>query len=69
MLTPPVPGVAVLIWSSNPAISNEQIRQVMLATALDLGDPGRDVYYGYGLVQAKGALDYLGGGKPGKGNK
>jgi serine protease len=69
MATPHVSGVAALIWSSNPALSNEQIRQAMQATALDLGDPGRDVYYGYGLVQAKEALDYLGGGKPGKGNK
>jgi serine protease len=69
MATPHVSGVAALIWSSNPALTNQQIRQAMQATALDLGDPGRDVYYGYGLVQAKAALDYLGGGKPGKGNK
>jgi serine protease len=69
MATPHVSGVAALIWSSNPALSNEQIRQAMQATALDLGDPGRDVYYGYGLVQAKEALDYLGGVKPGKGNR
>jgi hypothetical protein len=38
----------------------------MSATALDLGEPGRDIYYGFGLVQAKDALKYLGGGKPGK---
>jgi subtilisin family serine protease len=69
MATPHVSGMAALILSSNPALSNEQIRQAMQATALDLGDPGWDVYYGYGLVQAKGALDYLGGSKPGKGKK
>jgi len=28
---------------------------------MDLGDAGKDVYYGYGLVQAKNALDYLKG--------
>ncbi len=30
-------------------------------TALDLGDAGRDVHYGYGLVQAYKALGYLQG--------
>lgn len=28
-------------------------------SALDLGEPGRDREYGYGLVQAKDALDYF----------
>jgi subtilisin family serine protease len=66
MATPHVSAVAALIWSWNPSLTNVQIREAMAATALDLGDPGRDIYYGYGLVQAKDALKYLGGGKPGK---
>ncbi len=64
MATPHVSGVAALIWSANPAWTNAQIREAMTATAEDLGAAGRDVYYGYGLVQAKAALDYLGGGEP-----
>jgi serine protease len=59
MATPHVSGVAALLWSANPEWTNVQIREAMDMTALDLGDPGRDVYYGYGLVQAKAALDYL----------
>jgi serine protease len=66
MATPHVSGVAALIWSWNPSLTNVQIREALQMTALDLGDPGRDDYYGFGLVQAYDALKYLGGGKPGK---
>jgi serine protease len=64
MATPHVSGVAALVWSANPAWTNVQIRDALNATAMDLGAAGRDVYYGYGLVQAKAALDSLGGGTP-----
>lgn len=62
MATPHVSAVAALVWSSNPGASNVEIRQVLQQTAQDLGAAGRDVYYGYGLVQAKAAIDALGGG-------
>jgi serine protease len=66
MATPHVAGVAALIWSWDPSLTNIQIREALQITAMDLGDPGRDVHYGYGLVQAYDAWRYLGGGKPGK---
>lgn len=66
MATPHVSAVAALIWSWNPSLTNIQIREAMVASALDLGIEGRDDYYGYGLVQAYDAWVYLGGGKPGK---
>jgi subtilisin family serine protease len=59
MATPHVSGVAALLWSAKPHWSNVQIREAMDATALDLGEPGRDIAYGYGLVQAYDALQYL----------
>jgi subtilisin family serine protease len=59
MATPHVSGVAALIWSARPQWTNVQIREAMVTTAMDLGDEGRDDYYGFGLVQAKDALDYL----------
>jgi subtilisin family serine protease len=67
MATPHVSGVAALIWSFNPAWTNAQIRTALTATAQDLGVAGRDSSFGYGLVQAKAALDYLqaGGGSGG----
>jgi subtilisin family serine protease len=59
MATPHVAGVAALLWSANPYWTNVQIRDAMDATALDLGEPGRDIAYGFGLVQADSALQYL----------
>ena len=62
MATPHVAGVAALVWSNHPAKSNSDIRAALGATAADLGPAGRDVAYGYGLVQAKAASDFLAGG-------
>lgn len=59
MATPHVSGVAALIWSANPSWSNQQIRAALHATAEDLGAPGYDTSFGFGLVRAKAALDYL----------
>lgn len=69
MATPHVSGVAALVWSANPSWTNAEIRDALDTTALDLGDPGRDVYYGFGLVQAKDALDYLEGNQPPQGDQ
>ncbi|HVE87272.1 MAG TPA: S8 family serine peptidase, partial [Myxococcales bacterium] len=60
MATPHVSGVAALIWSAYPTKTATQVRAALQNTARDLGAAGRDNAYGYGLVQAKAALDYLG---------
>jgi subtilisin family serine protease len=67
MATPHVSGVAALLWSAYPSLSNLQIRDAMTTTALDLGEPGRDIAYGFGLVQAWDALQYLDALQPGNG--
>ncbi|WP_305879905.1 S8 family serine peptidase [Simiduia sp. 21SJ11W-1] len=59
MATPHVAGVAALVWSYHTSCTNSQIRAAMNATAEDLGAAGRDNAYGYGLIQAKAAKDYL----------
>lgn len=67
MATPHVSGAAAVIWSANPSATNQQVRNAMTGTALDLGAAGRDVYYGYGLVQTFDATEALlggGGGDP-----
>ena len=69
MATPHVSGVAALLWSANPKWTNVQIREAMAMTAMDLGDDGWDPHYGYGLVQALDALEYLQGLTPGQGPK
>jgi serine protease len=59
MATPHVAGVAALIWSKHPTCGPTDIRTAMNATAVDLGAPGRDRFYGNGLVQAQDADAYL----------
>jgi len=59
MAAPHVCAAAALIWSTDPTKSNSQVRQSLRATALDLSVAGRDIASGYGLVQAKAALEYL----------
>ncbi|MBI4458018.1 S8 family peptidase [Candidatus Uhrbacteria bacterium] len=56
MATPHVSGLAALLVAANPAWTADCLRGVLSATATDLGDPGRDVFYGYGLVNAPAAL-------------
>lgn len=53
MACPHVTGVAALAKSINYDMNNEQIRQLLRDTAEDLGSPGKDIYYGYGLVNAR----------------
>lgn len=59
MATPHVSGVAALVWSQDSACSNQDIRNALTGSALDLGAPGRDNAYGYGLVQAAQAVAAL----------
>jgi len=59
MATPAVSGVAALVWSNHNDCSGTQIRNALKATAQDQGASGKDDYFGYGIVQAKAASDYL----------
>jgi len=59
MASPHVAGVAALVWSHHPSCTNVEIRAVLNTTAEDLGAAGRDVKFGYGLVQTKAAIDYI----------
>jgi len=59
MATPHVAAVAALVWSLKPTCTNQQIRAALQSTAEDLGTPGRDTSYGFGLVRAKAAHDAL----------
>jgi serine protease len=59
MATPHVAGVAALVWSHFPECSNTQIRYALAQTSKDGGASGCDDYFGYGVVQAKAAIDWL----------
>ena len=66
MATPHVSGVAAAVWSRVPSASNQDIREALTATAQDLGAAGRDNTFGFGLVKAQAALDFLLGGGGGE---
>ncbi len=59
MATPHVSGIAALVWSHFPNCSAKQIRQVLNASAMELGKPGKDAEFGFGLVQARAAYERL----------
>ncbi|MBU6998187.1 MAG: S8 family serine peptidase [Theionarchaea archaeon] len=56
MACPHVSGVAALVLAAHPAYSNQQVRQTLWNTAEDIGAPGWDIYFGYGLVDAQAAV-------------
>ena len=53
---PQVAGIAALIWALRPTYTNKDIEKLLLTTADDLGEPGYDTVYGYGLVNAETAI-------------
>ncbi len=59
MATPHVSGVIALLISVDPDGTPQQIIDALEQTAVDLGDPGRDTVYGFGLVNAYGAARML----------
>lgn len=59
MACPHVAGVAALIYSNVPGVTPAQVKAAMEQTATDLGDTGRDDYYGHGLVNAQAAVASL----------
>ena len=52
-------GVAALILSVEPNLPSDEVRHFLERSAKDLGDPGRDDYYGWGRVDARAALDMV----------
>lgn len=53
---PHVASLAAVIMSAHPEFSNEQIRQAIRISADDLGDPGFDIYFGSGRINAGKAI-------------
>jgi thermitase len=62
MATPYVAGLAALIWSLDPSLAHDQVRNIIQITADDLqvppglGGPGKDDYTGYGRINAGRAV-------------
>ncbi len=56
MAAPHVAGVAALMLAVNPDLTNDRIQTLLEETAVDLGDPGWDPYFGFGRVDAYQAV-------------
>lgn len=59
MAAPHVAAAAALLISNGNAVTPDETRAALQNTAQDLGVPGRDDTYGYGLIDAFAALQYL----------
>lgn len=58
MSTPLVAGLAALIWSRFPTYTADEVSLAIVGHALDLGVPGRDIYYGAGRINAANSVVY-----------
>ncbi len=66
MATPHASGVAAVLWSACPALTNDQVRSHLGATTIETGSdllPGRDIFYGYGIPQLADAVAALSDGQ------
>lgn len=60
---PQVSGIAALMLSVNPSLTESEVRSILQQTATDMGTSGFDNTYGYGRVNAYAAvLEAVGGG-------
>lgn len=68
MAAPQVAGIAALVWAKQPGLRAHEVRNILVASAKDLGPKGWDSATGFGLVQAADALATKGSADPFSGN-
>ncbi len=56
MASPHVAGVAALVRAANPALTPQDVRDILTGSAFDLGPPGYDLQYGHGRLDAAAAV-------------
>lgn len=49
-------GLGALVFSANPSLSNAQVEDIIKKNADDLGEPGFDIYYGWGRINVYKSL-------------
>lgn len=54
--SPIAAAVAALVMSANPVLTPDQVQDILFNTAIDLGTAGLDIYFGFGRVNAAGAV-------------
>lgn len=68
MAAPHVAGLAALIKSANPELTNTQVINIIKKSAIDLGDQGKDNDFGNGLIDVNSALQQAKTNQPEKDN-
>jgi len=58
MACPHVAGLAALLWSYKPTLTNNELRNSLHQAVDDLGTPGKDIYFGYGRINAGKAITF-----------
>ncbi len=56
LAAPLVSGAAALVWEAFPYFDNDLVRQTILGTATDIGAPGVDPVFGYGVLNVGKAV-------------
>jgi phosphoheptose isomerase len=59
MASPHVAGSAAILMSACSTCTTTEIREILRNTAVDLGDQGKDILFGYGLVDIFSAVNSL----------
>ena len=54
--SPLAAGVAALMMAARPSLDGAQVEKLIFSTAVDIGAAGRDIYFGYGRVDALAAV-------------
>lgn len=53
-------GIAALVWTANPGLSNTQVREIMQESAVNAGS-GWNMFFGFGMPNAARAVQLAGG--------
>ncbi len=59
MACPHVAGVAAILKSIKLSLTNRVIKEILYRSATDIGTPGKDEFYGHGLLNAEEAVKYI----------
>lgn len=59
MACPHTSGAVAILRQANPDITVDEVKTILMATALDRGTVGEDNDYGWGIIDVSAALDYV----------
>ena len=56
LASPVTAGVVALMMAAKPTLANSQVESLLYSSSVDLGSAGRDIYFGYGRINAAAAV-------------